>query len=56
MTLGKLSQGHQNPAEICRRARLDPQPLQPRPSPQRPPYLQTEPFCRSGRVVSACSV
>src|SRR5680860_566430 len=35
-------QGHQNPAEICRRARLDPQPLQSRPSPQRPPYLQTE--------------
>ena len=42
-----------DPTEICRRPRLNPQPLQPRPSPQPPRHLQTEPFCRPGRVASA---
>jgi len=35
---------------ICRRSRINPQPRQPRPSPQPPRHLQTEPFCRPGRV------
>jgi len=46
-------QGRKDPTEICRRLRINPQPLQPRPSPQPPRYLQTEPFCRPGRVASA---
>jgi hypothetical protein len=35
-----------------RRPRINPQPLQPRPPPQPPRHLQTEPFCRPGRVAS----
>src|SRR3990170_5956374 len=41
-------QGRKDPTEICRRPRINPQPLQPRPSPQPPRHLQTEPFCRPG--------
>ena len=46
-------QGRKDPTEICSRPRINPQPLQPRPSPQPPRHLQTEPFCRPGRVASA---
>jgi len=45
-------QGHQDPAEICRRSRISPQPLQPRPPSQLPRYLQTEPLCCPGGVAS----
>jgi len=46
-------QGRKDPTEICSRPRINPQPLQPQPSPQPPRHLQTEPFCRPGRVASA---
>src|SRR5665648_28083 len=46
-------QGRKDPTEICSRPRINPQSLQPRPSPQPPRHLQTEPFCRPGRVASA---
>jgi putative transposase len=46
-------QGRKDPTEICNRPRINPQPLQPRPSSQPPRHLQTEPFCRPGRVASA---
>jgi hypothetical protein len=49
-------QGHANSPKVCRCPCLDPQPLQPRPSPQPSRYLQTEPFCGLGRVASACSL
>jgi putative transposase len=39
-------------AVICSHPRINPQPLQPRPSPQPPRHLQTEPLCRPGRVAS----
>jgi len=41
-------QGHQDPAEVHLRARLDPQPLQPRPSSQPKRHIQKEPLCRLG--------
>ena len=37
---------------LCRRSRLNPQPLQSRPSSQQPLRLQEEPLCRTGRVAS----
>jgi transposase-like protein len=43
-------QGHQNPAEVHLRTRFDPQPLQPRPSPQPKSHIQGEALCRPGRV------
>ena len=46
-------QGRKDPTGICNRPRINPQPLQPRPSPQPPRHLQTEPFCRPGRVALA---
>ena len=49
-------QGHQDPAEICRRPRLDPQPFQSRPSPQPPRHLQAEPLRRPGRMASTGGV
>jgi hypothetical protein len=42
-----------HPPKVCRCPCLDPQSLQPRPSPQPSRYLQTEPFCGLGRVASA---
>jgi len=48
---GKV-QGHQDPAEICLRAHLNPQPLQSGP-PSKPSYhIQTEPLRRPGRVAT----
>ena len=52
---GKV-QGHQDPAEIRLRPRLDPQRFQPRPSPQPPRYLQAKPRRRPGRMAPACSL
>jgi len=45
-------QGHQNPAEVCLRPCLDPQPLQSGPPPQPPRYLQAVPLCRPGGIVT----
>jgi putative transposase len=45
--------GRQDPAEVCLRSRLDPQPLPSGPPPQPPQYLQAEPLGRPGRVASA---
>ena len=42
-----------DPAEICRRSRLDPQPLSSGPPPQPPRHLQAETLGRSDRVASA---
>ena len=49
-------QGRKDPTEICRRPRINPQPLQPRPPPQPPRHLQTEPRCRTRGMASACSL
>ena len=49
-------QGRQNLTEICRRPRLDPQPLQPPAPSQPPPYFQTGPSRRPGRVASTRSL
>ena len=54
MIFGKDSR--KNPTKIRRRPRINPQPLQPRPSPQPPRYLQAEPRCLPGRVASACNL
>ena len=48
---GKI-QGHQDATEVCTCSHLDPQPLQPRPSPQSPRSLQAEPLRRASRMVS----
>ena len=42
-----------DPAEVCRRPRLDPQSLQSGPPPQPPRHLQAEPIGRPGGMASA---
>ena len=49
-------QGRKDPAEICFRPCLDPQPLQPRTPSQPPRHLQAEPLGRPGRMASTCSL
>ena len=49
-------QGRKDPAEICFRPCLDPQPLQPRTPSQPPRNFQTGPGHRLGRVASTCSL
>ena len=49
-------QRHQDPAEIRRRPRLDPQSFQPGTPSQPPRYFQTRPSRRLGRVASTCSL
>ena len=49
-------QERQDPAEIYRRPRLDPQLFQPGPSSLQPRKLQTQSLRRLGRVASTCSL
>ncbi len=49
-------QGRKDPAEICFRPCLDPQPLQPRTPSQPPRHFQTSPSRRLGRVASIGSL
>ena len=49
-------QGHEDPAEVCFRSRLDPQSFQPGPSPKLLQHLQAEPRSSSGRMALACGL